>query len=129
MSLTLQHFGATAQRIREAPRPVIVASNVLTDITEVGRQVQRETGFPYVVGGIEHAMTSIGAAVRWSRALREATGTASAEKRVPPVVAEETTGVWAEHRASRLDCLRDCSSASSPARPWGCWCCAEALWD
>lgn len=102
LNLTLQHFAATAQRIRDARRPVIVAGNVLTDITEVGRQVQRETGFPYVVGGIEHAMTAIGAAVRWSRALGETDRTAPADKGVPPVVRGETTGLWTEHRASRL---------------------------
>ncbi|MFJ4839392.1 acetate--CoA ligase family protein [Streptomyces sp. NPDC088746] len=100
--LTLQHFAATAQRIRDARRPVIVAGNVLTDITEVGRQVQRETGFPYVVGGIEHAMTAIGAAVRWSRALGGTDEAAPAGKGVPPVVRGETTGLWTEHRASRL---------------------------
>ncbi|MFF1360958.1 acetate--CoA ligase family protein [Streptomyces sp. NPDC058297] len=105
LNLTLEHFAATAQRIRDAQRPVIVASNVLTDITEVGRHVQRETGFPYVVGGIEHAMTAIGAAVRWSRALPETTRAASAEAGGPPVVRGETTGLWAEHHASRL--LRD----------------------
>ncbi|MFF1401004.1 acetate--CoA ligase family protein [Streptomyces sp. NPDC058287] len=105
LNLTLEHFAATAQRIRDAQRPVIVASNVLTDITEVGRHVQRETGFPYVVGGIEHAMTAIGAAVRWSRALPETTRAASAEAGGPPVVRGETTGLWAENHASRL--LRD----------------------
>ncbi|MEV8566973.1 acetate--CoA ligase family protein [Streptomyces sp. NPDC051322] len=102
---TLEHFAATAQRIRDAKRPVIVAGNVLTDITEVGRHVQRETGFPYVVGGIEHAMTAIGAAVRWSRALPEVTLAEPAETGGPPVVRGETTGLWTEHRASEL--LRD----------------------
>jgi acyl-CoA synthetase (NDP forming) len=102
LNLALKSFGATAQRIRDARRPVIVASNMLTDITEVGRHVQRETGFPYVAGGIEHAMTAIGAAVRWSEALPEAIRAAPAEKGNPPLVPEKTSGLWAEHRAARL---------------------------
>ncbi|OON72752.1 acetate--CoA ligase family protein [Streptomyces tsukubensis] len=102
LALTLEHFTATARRIREARRPVIVTSNVLTDITEVGRQVQREAGFPYVAGGIEHAMTAIGAAVRWSRTLRESPRPESVAGVGAPVVRAETTGVWAEHRAARL---------------------------
>ncbi|SDK91862.1 acetate--CoA ligase family protein [Nonomuraea jiangxiensis] len=66
-------YSASAARIAAAPVPVVVVSNVLTDVTEFGRRVQQETGFPYVVGGIEHGLHAIGAAVRWcethSRAL------------------------------------------------------------
>ncbi|WP_329454064.1 acetate--CoA ligase family protein [Streptomyces sp. NBC_01497] len=105
LSATLGNFGATAQRIRDAQRPVIVASNMLTDVTETGRHIQRETGFPYVAGGIEHAMTAIGAAVRWSRTLPAAATAPPAEAGAAPVVHGETTGLWTEYRASRL--LRD----------------------
>ncbi|MEV4087662.1 CoA-binding protein, partial [Nonomuraea fuscirosea] len=59
-------YAASARRIDASPVPVVVVSNVLTDVTEFGRQVQRETGFPYVAGGIEHGLHAIGAAVRWS---------------------------------------------------------------
>jgi acyl-CoA synthetase (NDP forming) len=65
-------FEATAARIAAAPRPVIVVSNSLTDITGVGRELQAGTGYPPVVGGIEHGIQAIGAAVRWSRARQEA---------------------------------------------------------
>ncbi|TMR28764.1 acetate--CoA ligase family protein, partial [Nonomuraea zeae] len=61
-------YSASARRIAESPVPVVVVSNVLTDVTEFGRKVQQETGFPYVVGGIEHGLHAIGAAVRWSEA-------------------------------------------------------------
>lgn len=99
---TLAHFGATAQRIRDANRPVMVAGNVLTDITAFGRRVQEETGFPYVAGGIEHAMTAIGAAVRWSRDLPEAARPAPPAPVTQPVVHGAASGVWTEYRASRL---------------------------
>lgn len=102
-ALTLLHFGATAQRIRDASRPVMVASNILTDITEFGRHVQEETGFPYVAGGIEHAVTAIGAAVRWSRDLpRAAAGPVGPASGPRPVVHGPTSGVWTEYRASQL---------------------------
>ncbi|MFC8233443.1 acetate--CoA ligase family protein [Streptomyces sp. NPDC057284] len=102
---TLLHFGATAQRIRDASRPVMVASNILTDITEFGRHVQEETGFPYVAGGIEHAVTAIGAAVRWSRdSPRAADGPVGPAPDPRPVVHGPTSGVWTEYRASQLLC-------------------------
>ncbi|XVQ84043.1 acetate--CoA ligase family protein [Microbispora siamensis] len=109
-------FSASAKRIAEAPMPVVVVSNVLTDVTEFGRDVQREAGFPYVAGGIEHGMHAIGAAVRWSQAYRaavEAAKGAVPAKAVASAPAVETgTGVWAEHRAAAL-----LSSAGLPVVP------------
>lgn len=114
---TLLHFGATAQRIRDASRPVMVASNILTDITEFGRHVQEETGFPYVAGGIEHAVTAIGAAVRWSRdSPRAADG---------PVGPASAPGRWCTARppgCGRSTGLRSCSATTAsrsclPPRP------------
>ncbi|MFG1822862.1 acetate--CoA ligase family protein [Microbispora bryophytorum] len=121
-------FAASAKRMAEAPMPVVVVSNVLTDVTEFGRSVQREAGFPYVAGGIEHGMHAIGAAVRWSRAYRAAVEAASgavpakavastpsitpaSTSAVEPAV-EGGTGVWAEHRAAAL-----LSSAGIPVVP------------
>ncbi|MEN3540576.1 acetate--CoA ligase family protein [Microbispora sp. ZYX-F-249] len=102
-------FSASAKRIAEAPRPVVVVGNVLTDVTEFGRDVQREAGFPYVAGGIEHGMHAIGAAVRWGRAYRAAVAAdgAAQTRAVARAVAsaaagEPGTGVWAEHRAAAL---------------------------
>jgi acetate---CoA ligase (ADP-forming) len=65
-------LGANARRIASSPRPVVVVSNALTDITPVGRRMLAEAGYPPVAGGIEHGLTAIGAAVRWSRAYRAA---------------------------------------------------------
>jgi acetate---CoA ligase (ADP-forming) len=67
---------ATARRVAASPRPVVVVSNALTDITPVGRGYQASTGYPPVVGGMEHGLHAIGAAVRWSRAYRDAAAAA-----------------------------------------------------
>jgi acyl-CoA synthetase (NDP forming) len=97
-------FEANARRIASSPKPVVVVSNALTDITPVGRRLLAETGYPYVAGGIEHGLTAIGAAVRWSRACREASATGRSgytEQSVPgsPAI-PEAAGIWAEDRAA-----------------------------
>ena len=69
---------ANARRVAAAPRPVVVVSNALTDITAVGRAYQASTGYPPVAGGMEHGVAAIGAAVRWSRAYRDAAAAARA---------------------------------------------------
>ncbi|TYB57843.1 acetate--CoA ligase family protein [Nonomuraea sp. PA05] len=97
----LATYAASAGRITSSPVPVVVVSNVLTDVTEFGRRVQAETGFPYVAGGIEHGLHAIGAAVRWSEQ-RERMLSRSVP--LPRAVAapEGASGVWAEHRAAAL---------------------------
>ncbi|HWG15121.1 MAG TPA: acetate--CoA ligase family protein [Streptosporangiaceae bacterium] len=97
-------FEANARRIAGSPTPVVVVSNALTDITPAGRRLLAESGYPYVAGGIEHGMTAIGAAVRWSRAWRDRSATERskyAEHRLPgspgPI---DGTGTWAEDRAA-----------------------------
>ncbi|MGH3378285.1 MAG: acetate--CoA ligase family protein [Actinoallomurus sp.] len=84
--------------IAESPRPVVVVGNVLTDLGPFAQAIQERTGYPHVVGGIEHGIPAIGAAVRWSRVR------APRPRAVPPapVVRGPATGVWAEHRASVL---------------------------
>ncbi|MCG5215033.1 acetate--CoA ligase family protein [Streptosporangium soli] len=109
---TFALYKANAERIAAAARPVVVVSNVLVDVTEFGRAVQHETGFPYVAGGIEHGMHAIGAAVRWSESWREATrgaaGGAAARNGAHPATTTRpaavagATGLWAEHRAAAL---------------------------
>ncbi|MEV0383097.1 acetate--CoA ligase family protein [Nonomuraea sp. NPDC050643] len=92
-------YSASAQRIAASPVPVVVVSNVLTDVTEFGRRVQQETGFPHVVGGIEHGLQAIGAAVRWSEARARPPVPPREVRAAPPPGA---SGVWAEHRAAAL---------------------------
>ncbi|MEV4395229.1 acetate--CoA ligase family protein [Nonomuraea sp. NPDC049607] len=98
----LAMYEASSRRIAESPVPVVVVSNVLTDVTEFGRRVQKETGFPYVMGGIEHGLTAIGAAVRWSEAHRRALTSAPAGRAAVTGAPEGASGVWAEHRAAAL---------------------------
>ncbi len=98
----LATYAASARRIAASPVPVVVVSNVLTDITEFGREVQRETGFPYVAGGIEHGLHAIGAAVRWSELRARALSRPTAPPAAPLTVPSGATGVWAEHRAAGL---------------------------
>jgi acetate---CoA ligase (ADP-forming) len=90
----------SARVIAGAPRPVVIVGNVLTDVSDFGRALQERTGYPHVVGGIEHGMAAIGAAVRWS-AVRGSTAVPRTET-VAPVVRGPATGVWAEHRAAAL---------------------------
>ncbi|MFD0664255.1 acetate--CoA ligase family protein [Thermocatellispora tengchongensis] len=102
----LATYRAAAERIAASPTPVVVVSNVLTDISPFGRRVQAETGYPYVAGGIEHGLSAIGAAVRWSEIRRAELerAAASAEPARPKAVAvpEGASGLWAEHRAAAL---------------------------
>jgi len=103
-ALARKLFEASTRRIAAAPRPVVVVSNALTDVTAVGRRLIAETGYPYVAGGIEHGMTAIGAAVRWSQARREFLATDTSEKPERPLPASPppagATGLWAEDRAA-----------------------------
>ncbi len=126
---------ANARRIAASPRPVVVVSNALTDITPVGRRMLAEAGYPPVAGGIEHGLTAIGAAVRWFRAYRAAapppayapagiSGTEAPEIEAPEIETAkieateiEAGGIWAEDRAAGL--LGRCGVPVVPHRPAG----------
>ncbi|MDN3359654.1 acetate--CoA ligase family protein [Actinomadura sp. DC4] len=94
----LRQYENTTRVIAESPKPVVIVGNVLVDVGAFARTVQERTGYPHVVGGIEHGMAAIGAAVRWSRIRREA---AEPPRAGPRSAADDTaSGVWAEHRAA-----------------------------
>jgi acyl-CoA synthetase (NDP forming) len=104
-ALALSVYAASADVIAASPLPVVVVSNVLTDISEFGRTVQQETGYPYVAGSIEHGVTAISHAVRWGAAYRRALAQgfpAWPEPAGPAPVPGEGPSVWAEHRAAAL---------------------------
>jgi acetate---CoA ligase (ADP-forming) len=93
-----RQYAAGARAIAASPRPVVVIGNVLTDIGSFARTVQERTGYPQIVGGIEHGMQAIGAAVRWSGTRRPVP-----PPPVPaPVLRGTATGVWSERRAAAL---------------------------
>lgn len=91
---SIAYHKGVAAIIERSPRPVVVVGNVLTDVSEFARQVQRETGYPHVVGGIEHGLSAIGNAVRWAET-RPSTATMPA-----PLHVDGATGTWVEHRAA-----------------------------
>lgn len=99
---TVAAFAANAKILEGSPVPVIVMGNVLTDINEVGREVAERSGYPMVLGGIEHGMTAIGHAVRWSEVYRrrhDQAAVAPAPLAAKPVHVQHGSGVWAEQRA------------------------------
>jgi acetate---CoA ligase (ADP-forming) len=109
-------MAANARRIAAAPKPVLVVSNALTDITPVGRHYLAETGYPSVAGGIEHGLTAIGAAVRWSRARRAAlaAGRGAEPRRSGSPALPEGPVTWTEDRASGF--LASCGVPVVPRR-------------
>jgi acyl-CoA synthetase (NDP forming) len=113
-------YEANARRIAGSPRPVVVVSNALTDITPAGRKLLAGSGYPSVAGGIEHGMTAIGAAVRWSRA-RAATQVNDVQLNMEGLLPESPVmtggGVWAEDRAAGF--LAGCGVPVVPARAAG----------
>ncbi|TDD46734.1 CoA-binding protein [Nonomuraea terrae] len=128
---TFALYSASAQRIAASPVPVVVVSNVLTDVTAFGRRVQQETGYPYIAGGIEHGLHAIGAAVRWSETrTRLLSRSPAVSPAVPAQVPGGARGVWAEHRAAALlasaglpvvpsELVRDEDAAVAAARRFG----------
>jgi acyl-CoA synthetase (NDP forming) len=97
---SLAYYDAVGSLIQQSPRPVVVISNVMTDVSEFGRLIQEQTPYPHVVGGIEHGMSALGAAVRWAgnRALTD--GVAHVEQPMSPVLPTEPGGTWVEHQAA-----------------------------
>lgn len=103
-AVTLAAYGESAREIRSTRVPTVVLSTVLTDVTDYGRSVADATDFPHVVGGIEHGISALGHAVRWS-AIRAAQSSESpaVDLAVTPVEFEsEPVGMWTEHRAADL---------------------------
>lgn len=99
--LTVEAFARTASIIKAGPRPVVVVSNTLVDITSFGRDLAERAGYPAVVGGIEHGISALGNAVRWSAAHRRAAAAGPPAETAQPLAAPAgAEGLWAEHRAA-----------------------------
>ncbi|GHG57169.1 acetate--CoA ligase family protein [Amycolatopsis acidiphila] len=98
--LALSVYHTSSRLIQESPRPVVVVSNVLVDVSDFGRKVQEETGYPYVAGGIEHGVGALGAAVRWAEQAREVSSRAPAPVTAVPELPAGPTGTWVEHEAA-----------------------------
>jgi acyl-CoA synthetase (NDP forming) len=100
--LSLAYFRSVGALINESPRPVVVVSNVLTDVSDFARTVQRETGYPYVVGGIEHGVSAIAAAIGWAENARSVREPVPSGSPGPARLPDRPAGTWAEHRAAAL---------------------------
>ncbi len=112
----IEMYRQTVELLNNSSKPVVVMGTTLTDITAFGRDVATQTGYPNVLGGIDHGLTALGRAVRWSEQYRAAQagqagrqamgGQATGEpltvaKPVPELVVPEDPGAsWTEHRAA-----------------------------
>lgn len=91
---TIAHYKRMTALIENSPKPVVVLSNVANDVSEFARNLQAETNYPYVLGGIEHGLTAIGNAMRWAEQ-RPSTVTKPA-----PLHVADASGTWVEHQAA-----------------------------
>jgi acyl-CoA synthetase (NDP forming) len=105
-ALIIETYRLTSELLASTTKPIVVLGNTLTDITPFGRDVARQTGYPGVLGGIDHGLTALGRAVRWSQRHRAATGQAARAARARPpaepvlVIPEQPGASWSEHRAA-----------------------------
>lgn len=103
--LALAAYRAAVTRFNASPIPVVAMCNGMVDISEHGRATAEAVGYPHLVGGIEHGMTALGNAVRWSERYREAQ---CSEPHLAPSTAvvgssyQGASGIWVEHQAAGL---------------------------
>ena len=103
--LALQMYSQNARTIREAAKPIIPVGNVLTDVNETGRMIQAGSDYPQVLGGIEHGLSAIGHAVRWSEVWRRHRDGEPAPVEVSPVFPDglpARRGSWSEQPSARF---------------------------
>ena len=113
---TVEMFRQTALAIDELSVPAIPIGTALSDITEYGRRVQNESGFPYVLGGIDRGIQAISRVVAWSERHRAAVAAgdgddAASNANIAPAGA---TGIWTEHQAAQF--LADHGVSVVPSR-------------
>ncbi len=112
----VEFLKATADVLDDLPMPVIPIGTAFGDITEYGRRLQSESGFPYVLGGIDKGMQAIGRVVSWSERHRAAVaaGDNGGSAQHEEIVVEGAEGIWTEHRASQF--LTDHGVSVVPSR-------------
>ncbi|MEV6013117.1 acetate--CoA ligase family protein [Streptomyces sp. NPDC051976] len=103
-SLPLEYARGIADAVRACTKPVVIAGNMLVDITAFGREISAEIGYPGVLGGLHHAMTALGRAVWWSEFRRSPV---SRRAQPPagefPLAHEPVPGTtWTEHEAAEF---------------------------
>jgi acyl-CoA synthetase (NDP forming) len=104
-------YTATAELIKTVSKPVILMGSTLGDVSDFGREIAETTGFPYVLGGIDHGTTALGRALEWSEAFtaNQVRGSGGPAEPVGELLdvkgfaAERGIagrGTWAEHHAA-----------------------------
>jgi acyl-CoA synthetase (NDP forming) len=68
------------EAMQKAPVPGFMLSQILSPISEYGREVLADVGIPVALTGLDHGARAIGALYRWSEALRRPTTVASLRK-------------------------------------------------
>lgn len=112
---TVEAFRTSAEAIKGLRIPTIPIGTALSDITEYGRRVQDESGFPYQLGGLDRGIQAVGHVVAWSERHRTAvaagenTDAASVE-----IAVTDAQGIWTEHRAAQF--LSDHGVSVVPSR-------------
>jgi acyl-CoA synthetase (NDP forming) len=100
----IELYRQTSELLRASSKPVVVMGNTLTEITAFGRDVASQAGYPGVLGGIEHGLTALGRAARWSELHREAVRDGLQPGAGVPQpeldVSAQPGSTWSEHRAA-----------------------------
>lgn len=101
---SVEAFRATAEMIKGLDLPVLVMGTALSDITEYGRRLQRESGFPYVLGGIDRGLQAIGHVLAWSERYQDAIAseTDAVGRDAEIIVPADAEGMWTEYRAGQF---------------------------
>jgi acyl-CoA synthetase (NDP forming) len=103
-------FTATAELLKKGPKPVVVLGGTSMDVTAFGREVAQRSNYPYILGGIDHGVAALGAALRWADAYHAhqaklAGGPAPAIEQIDVESFAAERGItgrttWAEHHAA-----------------------------
>ncbi|MDR1999095.1 MAG: acetate--CoA ligase family protein [Frankiaceae bacterium] len=104
----IAQFTGVAQLIKDSRKPVVLLGGTSMDVTPWGREVAEKTGFPYVLGGIDHGVSALGAALRWGDARAALLAAPAGAAKPAPIDAAAFAasrgiggrGTWAEHHAA-----------------------------
>lgn len=96
-------FCGLAEVARSSSIPVVFMGTAGTDITEFGKAFAARTGFPAPLSGIEHGLSALGHAIRWSGARRAARAQRRSmlDAELPRLPADRE-GVWSELMATEF---------------------------
>lgn len=91
-----------AESANASPVPVLFMTNSHIDLTPYGRAFCDRVGLRPPLGGIEHGLSAVGHAMRWSVSRSQERPKPEVPDRTPIVVPPGATGVWGEHQAAEF---------------------------